>query len=234
MGWGEAPVILSLSLIMLIVGYFIRFMATGFNAVEVGFEKVGTKYLEASRMLGQGMTKTFFKVDLPLLKGWIISGFVLTFVEICKELPLALLGHWDKPALLIGTAVLLAVFAALIGILAPRKRLRVRRNRPVRPGRRGRRAEPAGCTPVSILPALIGSVAGRPSWRTLPKRPRWPRGRPRGRPKFAQADSGRLRRRRRDGPIGRAGVGEQREGPPGDRPRRRAGLSVPTSHKSTG
>ena len=61
MGWGEAPLILSLSLIMLIVGYFIRFMATGFNAVEVGFEKVGTKYLEASRMLGQGMTKTFLK-----------------------------------------------------------------------------------------------------------------------------------------------------------------------------
>ena len=91
MGLGEAPLILSLSLIMLIVGYFIRFMATGFNAVEIGFEKVGTKYMEASRMLGLGVTKTFFKVDLPLIKGSIISGFVLTFVEICKELPLALL-----------------------------------------------------------------------------------------------------------------------------------------------
>ena len=88
---GEAPLILSLSLIMLIVGYFIRFMATGYNAVEVGFEKVGTKYWEASRMLGLGVTKTFFKVDFPLIKGSIISGFVLTFVEICKELPLALL-----------------------------------------------------------------------------------------------------------------------------------------------
>src|SRR6478752_6017402 len=47
--------------------------------------------MEASRMLGLGMTKTFFKVDLPLIKGALISGFVLTFVEICKELPLALL-----------------------------------------------------------------------------------------------------------------------------------------------
>ena len=91
MGLGDKPLILSLSLIMLIVGYFIRFMATGFNAVEIGFEKVGTKYMEASRMLGLGVTKTFFKVDLPLIKGSILSGFVLTFVEICKELPLALL-----------------------------------------------------------------------------------------------------------------------------------------------
>ncbi|KAA9024210.1 ABC transporter permease [Niallia endozanthoxylica] len=91
MGLGEAPLILSMSIVMLIVGYFIRFTATGFNAIEVGFEKMGTKYMEASRMLGLGVTKTFFKVDLPLLKGALISGFILTFVEICKELPLALL-----------------------------------------------------------------------------------------------------------------------------------------------
>ncbi|HHY74967.1 MAG TPA: iron ABC transporter permease [Bacillus bacterium] len=91
MGWGDAPLILSMSLSMLIVGYVIRFMATGFNAIEVGFEKVGTKYKEASRMLGRGITKTFFKVDFPLIKGAIISGFILTFVEIIKELPLVLL-----------------------------------------------------------------------------------------------------------------------------------------------
>ncbi|MFJ8235444.1 ABC transporter permease [Ureibacillus sp. NPDC094379] len=90
-GLGEAPLILSLSLVMLVVGYFIRFIATGFNAIEVGFEKIGSKYTEASRMLGLGVTKTFFKVEFPLIKGALISGFVLTFVEICKELPLALL-----------------------------------------------------------------------------------------------------------------------------------------------
>ncbi|WP_225435406.1 ABC transporter permease [Bacillus aerolatus] len=91
MGMEDAPLILSLSIVMLIVGYVIRFMATGYNAIEVGFEKIGTKYTEASRVLGQGVTKTFFKVDLPLVKGAIFSGFILTFVEICKELPLALL-----------------------------------------------------------------------------------------------------------------------------------------------
>ncbi|MDF2038396.1 iron ABC transporter permease [Cytobacillus oceanisediminis] len=91
MGWGKAPLILSLSLAMLVIGYTIRFMATGYNAVEIGFEKIGNKYTEASRMLGFGVTKTFFKVDLPLIKGALFSGFILTFVEIIKELPLALL-----------------------------------------------------------------------------------------------------------------------------------------------
>jgi iron(III) transport system permease protein len=91
LGWGEAPLILSMSIFMLIIGYSIRFMATGFNSIEVGFERIGTKYLEASRLMGNGVTRTFFKVELPLLKGALLSGFILTFVEITKELPLVLL-----------------------------------------------------------------------------------------------------------------------------------------------
>jgi iron(III) transport system permease protein len=87
---GAAPVI-SLSISMLIVAYIIRFMATGYNAAEVGFEKIGKKYNEASRMLGLGMTRTFFKVEVPLLRGALLTGFLLTFMEIVKELPLALL-----------------------------------------------------------------------------------------------------------------------------------------------
>src|SRR5690606_11788136 len=91
LGWGDAPLILSLSLGMMVVAYVIRFTATGYNSVEVGFEKIGFKYKEASRMLGTGFTQTFFKVDLPLIKGALPSGTLLTFIEIVKELLLALL-----------------------------------------------------------------------------------------------------------------------------------------------
>ncbi len=86
-----APLVLSMSLAMLVTGYVIRFMATGYNAVEAGFEKIGSKYFEASRMLGAGVTRTFFLVDLPMLRGAIGTGLILTFVEVVKELPLALL-----------------------------------------------------------------------------------------------------------------------------------------------
>jgi iron(III) transport system permease protein len=91
MGLGKSPLILSMSIAMLVVAYIIRFMATGYNAVEVGFEKIGMKYTESSRILGLGVTRTFFKVDLPLIRGSLLSGFILTFVEIVKELPLAML-----------------------------------------------------------------------------------------------------------------------------------------------
>jgi iron(III) transport system permease protein len=87
----KRELVLSLSIMMLIFAYVIRYLAVGFNSIEAGFEKVGTTYYEASRMLGYGMTKTFFKIDLPLMKGSIISGFILTFIDIIKELPLTLI-----------------------------------------------------------------------------------------------------------------------------------------------
>ncbi len=91
LGWGERPLVLSTSLAMLLLGYVIRFTATGYNAVEAGFERIGTRYSEMSRLLLHGRTRSFFKVDLPLLGGSVAGGFLLTFVEICKELPLTLL-----------------------------------------------------------------------------------------------------------------------------------------------
>ena len=91
LGLGGKPLVLSLSVVMLLVAYVVRFTATAYHPVDAGFEKVGTKYMEASRMLGLGVTRTFLKVDLPLVKGAIFSGAILTLVEIVKELPLALL-----------------------------------------------------------------------------------------------------------------------------------------------
>lgn len=91
LGLGEGKLVLSMSLFMLIFAYIIRFLAVGYNAVEAGFEKTGNRYSEASRLLGLGMTRTFFKVDLPLIKGAVFTGFVLVFMEIIKELPLTLL-----------------------------------------------------------------------------------------------------------------------------------------------
>lgn len=91
LGYGDRSLVLSLSLTMLIFAYVIRFTQIGLHSVEAGFEKSGTRYLEASRMLGLGVTKSFIKIDLPLLKGSILSGLVLILIDIIKELPLTLL-----------------------------------------------------------------------------------------------------------------------------------------------
>ncbi|HEX6593026.1 MAG TPA: iron ABC transporter permease [Bacillota bacterium] len=87
----DASLFLSTSLFMLISAYVIRFLAVGFNSIESGFDKIGNSFTEASRTLGMGMTKTFFKIDIHLIKGAILSGFILSFIEIMKELPLTLI-----------------------------------------------------------------------------------------------------------------------------------------------
>lgn len=83
--------VLSTSIVMLIFAYSIRFLAVGYQSVEAGFSKIGTKFFEASRMLGNGVTPTFFKIDLPMMKPAVIGAFALAFVEIVKELPLTLI-----------------------------------------------------------------------------------------------------------------------------------------------
>jgi iron(III) transport system permease protein len=83
--------VLSTSILMLLFAYIMRFLAIGYQSIEAGFEKVGKSFFEASRMLGKGVTKTFFKVDLPMLKPAVLSAFALTFVDVIKELPLTLI-----------------------------------------------------------------------------------------------------------------------------------------------
>ena len=87
----QTTLFLSVSLVMLISAYIIRFFAIGYNSIESGYDKIGTDFRDASRLLGVGLTKTFFKVDVPMLKGAIISGFILVFIDILKEIPLTLI-----------------------------------------------------------------------------------------------------------------------------------------------
>ncbi|MBS4539127.1 iron ABC transporter permease [Clostridium sp. D2Q-11] len=83
--------VMSTSVFMLIFAYIIRFLAIGFNPIESGFDKIGKQFFEASRTLGKNVTTTFLKVDLIMLKPAIITGFILVFVDILKELPLTLI-----------------------------------------------------------------------------------------------------------------------------------------------
>ncbi|KAF0199976.1 MAG: iron(III) transport system permease protein, partial [bacterium] len=82
---------LSTSVAMLVFAFVVRYMAVGFNSVNSAFAKIGLKYNEAARNLGVGKNQAMLLVELPLLKNSLITGFILTFIDISKELPLTLL-----------------------------------------------------------------------------------------------------------------------------------------------
>ncbi|MCH7411071.1 iron ABC transporter permease [Belliella sp. DSM 111904] len=86
-----AGLFLSGTLFALLFAYIVRFMAVGYNPVEAGFQKIGIHVNEASRLLGARSTKTLRKIDLPLIKNTLLSGVLLVFVDVLKELPLTLI-----------------------------------------------------------------------------------------------------------------------------------------------
>lgn len=83
--------VLSSSVAMLGFAYVVRFLGVGFGPIESGYDRMGTRYLEASRTLGMNTVETFFKIDIPILKGSIMTALSLVFLEIIKELPLTLI-----------------------------------------------------------------------------------------------------------------------------------------------
>jgi iron(III) transport system permease protein len=83
--------LLSGGLVALIFAYVVRFLAVALNPVEAGFKRLCGNLDDTSRSLGVPPLKTLWKVDLPLLKGTLISAGLLVFVDVLKELPLTLI-----------------------------------------------------------------------------------------------------------------------------------------------
>jgi len=91
--WGVAPVglILSGSLVILVLGYLVRFSAIAVGSIDSSLVQVSPSLDMASRTLGNGPVKTLWRVNIPLIKKGMLTAFILVFIESMKELPTALL-----------------------------------------------------------------------------------------------------------------------------------------------
>ncbi len=75
----------------LIFAYVARFMAIGFGGVEAALQKVTPHMDDAARTLGKGPWETLRRVHLPMIRGGILAGAILVFVDCMKELPATLI-----------------------------------------------------------------------------------------------------------------------------------------------
>tara|TARA_B100000579_G_scaffold296367_1_gene246476 strand:- start:4414 stop:5988 length:1575 start_codon:yes stop_codon:yes gene_type:complete len=73
---------------LLIWGYVIRFLAVSKGGLDAGFERVSPNIDNAATNLGKSWPEVLFKIHLPLLKGPMMVGALLVFVDTIKELPL--------------------------------------------------------------------------------------------------------------------------------------------------
>jgi iron(III) transport system permease protein len=77
--------------LVLIFAYLVRFYPAGVGSLNSGFSKINSELQEASKLYGRGEWHRLWRIYLPMVKGAFISGFLIVFIDISKELPATLL-----------------------------------------------------------------------------------------------------------------------------------------------
>lgn len=90
-GIQDKVLVLSTSVFLLVFAYVVRFLAVSYNNIYSSYRKINPNLFRASHTLGKNDTKTFFRVDLPLMMPSLLTSFLLVFLEIIKELPITLM-----------------------------------------------------------------------------------------------------------------------------------------------
>ena len=89
------------TLTVMLLAYVARFLAAGLNPIDSAMQRITRSQDEAARSLGCTGWRLFARVHLPLLKGGILSGAMLVFVDVMKEMPITLMTRpfgWDTLA----------------------------------------------------------------------------------------------------------------------------------------
>ena len=79
------------SIVGLLAAYTVRFAAIPYGAIEAGFARVTPAMETVARTLGASRGAVLRRVQIPLLRGTLISAALLMFVEVTKELPATLI-----------------------------------------------------------------------------------------------------------------------------------------------
>ena len=78
-------------LLLLWCGYSVRFLNVAFRPLNAAIDAMPMGRERSARMLGADEKKLVGRVYLPYLKGFLLTSFLLSFVEIAKEMPMTLI-----------------------------------------------------------------------------------------------------------------------------------------------
>lgn len=83
----DLGLLLTGSVTALLYAYLVRFLAIGLNLTEAGYQRITPSMDDAARVLGVGGWRLAWRVHAPLLRGPVLVGALLVFVDALKELP---------------------------------------------------------------------------------------------------------------------------------------------------
>ena len=87
----SSGLLLSGSLFAVMFAYMVRFLAISIQSVEAGLVKVKPSMDEVARSLSYTPAEILMRVHLPLMKGTVLTAFLIVFVDVMKELPATLI-----------------------------------------------------------------------------------------------------------------------------------------------
>ena len=82
--------LISGTIVALIYAYLVRFLPVAFGSVESSLGTIRPSLDDAARSLGETPSKILVKIHIPLMTGGILTGIMLVFVDVMKELPATL------------------------------------------------------------------------------------------------------------------------------------------------
>ena len=83
--------LLSGTIFALVFAYIVRFLAVAYGAVEASLGNIQPTMDMAARSLGAGPGRTLRQIHLPLIRGSLLAGATIVFVDTMKELPATLI-----------------------------------------------------------------------------------------------------------------------------------------------
>jgi iron(III) transport system permease protein len=98
---GADTIALQSGLAVILFAYLSRFLAVAHSPVNGGLSRISPSIEDASRGMGVSGLQMLFKVHLPILRPAILTGALLVFVDVMKELPITLMTRpfgWDTLA----------------------------------------------------------------------------------------------------------------------------------------
>ena len=82
---------LSGSIVAVLIGYQIRFLAIPLNVISAGFARIRPSIEDAAANLGATRLQRLFRIHIPLLTGSLFAAALIVFVDVLKELPATLI-----------------------------------------------------------------------------------------------------------------------------------------------
>jgi iron(III) transport system permease protein len=87
----SSGLLLSGSLFAVMFAYMVRFLSVSIQSVESGLTRIKLSMDDAARSLSYSPLEILTRVHLPLLKGTVMTAFLIVFVDVMKELPATLI-----------------------------------------------------------------------------------------------------------------------------------------------